>query len=126
MASGGSIQEVSIKGRTFAVAADADANLDLGGFTNEQVSNGDASTRLLQTRKPWMADGLALDIDDNRADLEFLQGIANGKVNVPMTITQVSGITYSGKGQITGDIKKSTATTTAPITLSGPFELRQQ
>jgi hypothetical protein len=123
---GGSIQEVSIKGRIFAVAADADANRDLGGFTNEVAPNGDGSARLLKTRKPWMIDGLALEIDDARADLEFLQGIANSSEFVPMTWTQVSGITYSAKGTITGDVKASTATATAPMTFSGPGEARQQ
>jgi hypothetical protein len=123
---GGSIQEVSIKGRIFVVAADADATIDLGGFVNETSPNGDGSARTLKTRKVWKTEGLALEIDDARADLEFLQAIADSTKDVPMTITQVSGITYSGKGTITGDIQKSTASATAPIVLSGANKLRQQ
>lgn len=123
---GGSLQEVSIKGRIFAVAADADANMDLGGKSNEIAMNGNGTARLLQTAKGWMVDGVALEIDDARADLEFLQAIADSRDFVPMTVTQVSGITYSGKGQLTGDIKKSTANATAPLTLSGGGKLAQQ
>lgn len=126
LAKGGSVEKVSIRRRIFAVAADADVNLDLGGKSNEVQSNGNGSARVIQTRKPWMLDGLALQIDDQQNDLEFLQEVANDGVPVPVTITLASGVTYQGEGTITGDIKKSTQNTTAPISLSGGGELTQQ
>jgi hypothetical protein len=125
-AKGGSIEKVSIRRRIIAVAADADANLDLGGKTNEVQSNGDGTVRVIQTRKPWMTDGLALSCDDGNNDLEFLQEVANSGVPVPITITLASGVTYQGEGTLTGDLKKSTQNATVPVTLSGPGELTQQ
>ena len=56
---GGSIQEVALQGRTFAVAADAESQRKLGGFENEVQPNGDGMTaRLIKTRVTWMLDGL--------------------------------------------------------------------
>jgi len=63
---GGSIEEVTMNGRTFAVAADADSNRFLGGFVNDVQANGNGSARLIKTRTPWklaptkLAAGLTL------------------------------------------------------------------
>ena len=124
--SGGSLQTVSIRARLFAVAADADATYGLGGWNNENQANGDGSTRLIKTRVPWEVSGLSLVIDPARADLEFLQEIANGGDYVDMAVTFASGVTYQGRGQITGEVKASTMNATAPITLGGPGELSSQ
>jgi hypothetical protein len=123
---GGSVEAVDIKGRNFPVAADADANRSLGGFTNEVSANGDGTARILKTRVPWNLDGLALEINNDRQDLEFLQDVANSLDFVPMTITFADGNTYMGPGMITGDVKASSATATAPIGLMGPGELSIQ
>lgn len=123
---GGSIEVCTVDGRPFAVAADADANRDLGGFTNEVQPNGNATARLIKTRKPWNIDGLSLEISDGRGDLEFLQNIANGKKFVPITVTEASGLTYSGSGQIVGEVKRSSQNATAPIGFMGPDVLTQQ
>ncbi len=40
---GGSIESVTLDGRTFAVAADAEAQRKLGGFENEVQANGDGT-----------------------------------------------------------------------------------
>lgn len=131
MAIGGSIKRISIKGRPFAVAADADANRDLGGYTVEVQSNGDLTARKIMTAKPWMADGLAVVCDHDRNDQQFLQDIADGKDAgddgfYDMTITHVDDNVFQGRGTITGDIKMSTKNVTAPITLSGPDKLTKQ
>jgi len=126
MASGGSIQEVSIDGRIFAVAADADGSRDLGGFTVETQMNGDGTARYVFTRKAWMFEGLQLVIDDVRSDQEFLQEKQNAKVESRMTFTTVTGFTYEGKGKITGDLKASTNNVTAALTFSGGGVMRQQ
>lgn len=126
MSDGGSIESVSIKNRIFSVAADADAERDLGGFTVERMSNGDGSVRRKKTRKPWMLSGLTLSIDDNNQDQEFLQGIADGEEEVAITVTYVSGITYGGTGGLEGDLKFGNQNTTADVTLAGGFKLEQQ
>src|SRR5579885_1057186 len=123
---GGSIQEVSIKGRIFPVAADADSNRKMGGYENDVQSNGDGTARILKTKVPWKIDGLSLEIDDTRSDLEFLQDIADGTDYVAMTVTYADGTTYAGKGTITGEVQRSSANATAPITLMGPDQLIQQ
>jgi hypothetical protein len=65
---GGSIESVSIKGRGFAVAADADASRKLGGFENENQMNGNGTTRTIKTRVGWMVSGLSLSLDDTMGD----------------------------------------------------------
>jgi hypothetical protein len=123
---GGSIESVTIRGRLFAVAADAEVTRKLGGFENEVQPNGDATARLIKTRVAWMLDGVQLAIDDGRADGEFLQEIADGLEFVPCTITLASGLTYQGDGQITGEIGFSSQNSTATVTLSGQGALTQQ
>lgn len=126
VAVGGSIESVSIRGRLFPVAADAEANRKLGGFENEVQSNGDGSARLVKTRVPWLIDGLQLEVNDSRADAEFLQEIADGLVLVPITITLASGVTYQGDGTITSEVQSSSQNATAAVTLSGQGKLTQQ
>ena len=126
MSVGGSIQEVSLNGRIFAVAADADSNRKLGGFNNEFQSNGNGTGRLIKTREGWMLDGLALDTDDIRADHEFLQDLADLKEFFVVLITYVSGVSMQGRGQITGDFQTSSQNATTPVTLNGPGKLTKQ
>lgn len=124
---GGPLESITIAGRSFPVVADADANIDLGGFSSEFSANGDGSARDLMERKNWKADGFSISIDPDREDLEFLQDKADtpgGKFAI--TITLVSGVTYQGKGKPTGEIKMSTKESSAPIALSGPGKLSQQ
>lgn len=123
---GGSIESVSIRGRNFSVAADADGNRKLGGFENEVQANGDSSGRIVKTRVPWLLDGLTLSIDDSRGDQEFLQEIADGNVTVAVSVTFASGATYSGTGTITGEVQMSSQSSTAGVTLSGPGQLSKQ
>lgn len=73
---GGSIESVSLDGRNFAVAADAEAQRKLGGFENEVQANGDGNARLIKTRVPLSIDGLTIEVDDDRGDHEFLQDLS--------------------------------------------------
>jgi hypothetical protein len=123
---GGSIESISIRGRLFPVAADAEATKKLGGFENEVQSNGDGSARLVKSRKPWSIDGLQVEVSDARADAEFLQEIADGFEWVPITITFASGVTYQATGQVSGELGSSSMNATASLTLSGPGTLSQQ
>jgi hypothetical protein len=123
---GGSIESISIRGRLFPVASDAEANKKLGGFENEVAANGDGSARLLKTKVPWGIDGLQIEIDDNRADAEFLQEIADELDYVAITMTLASGVTYEGTGTIVDEIQSSSQSATASINLMGPGTLDQQ
>ncbi len=128
---GGSIKNYSIKGRSFTVAADADANIDTGGYSTEVQSNGDLTARDIMTAKPWSIDGLNTSIDHNRDDMKFLQDISDGKDAsddgfYDCTITLVNGITFQGRGKVSGDLKLSTKNATCPVTLMGPDRLTKQ
>lgn len=123
---GGSIESVSLNGRLFPVAADADANRSLGGFTNDVAANGDGTARILKTRVAWTIGGLSLECDDTRSDQEFLKSIADGLDFVNCTITFVSGFTYQGTAIITDKLEFSSAKSTVDVTLMGPGDLSQQ
>ena len=93
---GGSIASVSLDGRNFPVAADADSQRKLGGDENDVQANGDGSARLIKTKVPWQVDGLTLTIDDGRGDHEFLQALANRSEFFPVTIVYPSGEILQG------------------------------
>ena len=116
---GGSIESVTLDGRTFSVAADADSNRKLGGFDNELASNGDGTVRLLKTRMPWAAADLTVAIDDQNGDQEFLQSLADRNTLFPITASYASGAIFNGTGQIVGGVESSSATATAALGLSG-------
>lgn len=123
---GGSIESVSIDNQLYAVAADADATMSLGGFSNEVQPNGNGTARIIKTRVPWSLTGLSLAIDDDANNQEALQTIADGNIYVPITIRMASGVTYQGSGTITDNIERSTQSATVTVSLSGQGSLSQQ
>ena len=126
MAVGGSIESVTLDGRTFSVAADAETQRKLGGFINEIVANGDGTARQIKTREPLSIEGLALSIDDDNGDQEFLQALADRNDFWPLAITYASGKVYQGSAQITGDMQTSSQAQTAAVNLMGPGILTPQ
>jgi len=125
-ATGGSIESVTLDGREFSVAADAESQRKLGGFENEVLANGDASARLIKTRMTLLIDGLSLETDDGRLDQEFIQELANRNEFFPIAITYASGSVYQGTAQVVSDVQASSQNATTPITLSGPGILTRQ
>ena len=123
---GGSIESISLSGRNFAVAADAEGQRKIGGFINEVQANGDGTARMIKAREAWSLEGLTVAVDDNRADQEFLQGLANLNDYFAVAITLASGEIYQGSGQITGDLQYSTQSAMATVSLMGPGELTAQ
>ena len=123
---GGSIKSVSIKGRIFPVAADADANRDLGGMTNEVQPNGDGSARYIKTPKIWTITGLTIVVDHGRKDQEYIQEIADLSTPVDISMTHADDTTYSGVGLPTGDLTYSTKSATMQVGFSGQGKLKQQ
>ena len=123
---GGSIESVTLDGRNFAVAADADVSRKKGGFENEVQANGDGTARLIKTRVPFMLTGLTLEIDDSRADHEFLQELADRNDYFPITTTYASGVVYQGSGQIVGEVQVSNQSQTASVDIAGQQTLTRQ
>lgn len=123
---GGSIESVTLDSRNFAVAADADAERNLGGFSNEFQANGDGTGRLIKTRTGWTLSGITIEVDDMRGDAEYLQELADAADFFPVTITYASGIVYQGTGQIMEELTSGSQSVTSDISLSGPGVLSQQ
>jgi hypothetical protein len=123
---GGSIESISIRGRLFPVPADADVNRKVGGFETEIQANGDGSARKIMTRVPWMLDGITVEIDEDRADHEFLQEIADDPGYVAITITYASGATWQARGTISGELQVSSQNATASFSMGGPGAMTQQ
>ena len=126
MSVGGSIESVTLDGRTFSAAADAEVQRKLGGFENEVQANGDGTGREIKVRTPWSLDGLALDIDDDQGDHEFLQGLQDSSGFFPITATYASGKVWQGSGQIVGETQYSNQNTTATVSLMGAGKLTVQ
>ena len=123
---GGSIESITLSGRGFAVAADAEAQRKIGGFENEVQANGDGTARLIKTRVPLALDGLTIEIDDDRGDHEFLQELSDQNDFFPIVISYASGEDYQGTAQIVGETQASSQSASASISLMGPGILTKQ
>lgn len=122
----GPIESISLAGRPFAVTGDADVARKLGGFENTMIANGDGTSRQQKTRVPWSLTGLAVEVDDTQGDQEFLTALADGDDFFAVTVTYVSGVTYQGTGQISGEMAFSNQTSSAGFDLMGTGKLTPQ
>lgn len=123
---GGSIESVTVNGREFPVAFDAESQRKLGGWENEVQANGDGTARLIKTRVPLSIDGLTIEVDDSRGDHEFLQEQANANDFFALAITYASGGVYQGTAQIVGEMQSSSQNATAAVSFMGPGVLTKQ
>lgn len=123
---GGSIESVTLDGREFAVAADAEAQRKLGGDENELAMNGNGTGRLLKTKVGWSLDGVVIETDDSRGDQEFVQDLVDRNDFYPVAITYASGITYQGTGQVIGENPASSQSATQAVSLMGPGKMVPQ
>jgi hypothetical protein len=123
---GGSVESVTLDGREFGVAADAEVQRKIGGFENEIMANGNGTARIIKTSVPLSLDGLVVEVDDSRNDHEYLQELSNRNDFFPIAITYASGITYQGRAQISGELQASSQAATASVNLMGPGELTPQ
>ena len=122
----GSMESITIDGRSFAVTADADVARKLGGFENAVEPNGDGTARTVKTRVPWSLAGVVIEIDDTQSDQEFLQNLQDSNRDVPVTGSYVNGTTYQGTGQIVGEVVFNNQSSTASLDLSGSGKLTPQ
>lgn len=116
----GDIRQLTIDGREMDPGGgDANVNIDLGGFTNEATLTGNGEAHITQRRKVAGFSDCPISIDDDRQDLEYIQGIANDGDPVPVSITLVSGKVYSGALSIVGDVMKAAGDGIATIEMRG-------
>lgn len=123
---GGSVESITLDGRNFSVAADAEGQRKIGGYENEVQPNGDGTSRLIKMRVPWQLEGLTIEIDDSRDDDEFVQALANRGAFFPISATYASGAIWQGTGQITGENPTSSQSATKQISLMGQGQFTQQ
>ena len=123
---GGSMIEVTIRGRIFPATADSDASRSLGGFTKTFEANGDSSVRPIMTREVWSITGISLSIDDSRDDQAFLQEVADSPNNVDLSFKFASLETFAGVGSIVDKIEVSSMNATSALSFSGPGKLERQ
>jgi len=123
---GGSIVGVNIHGREFSVTADSDSGRKLGGAMNEVQPNGDGTTRIVSIREAWSSGELTLSIDNDRADQEYLQDIADRRAYGDCTVSYADGSIYQGSGTVTGELVYSSAAATMPVTIMGQGKMTKQ
>lgn len=123
---GGPIGELTLSGRYFSVAEDAESNRKIGGDENEVQMNGDGTARLIKTVVAWSNDGLAVSCDDDNKDQEFLQSLADRKGFFDITVGYNNGAIWQGTGQIVGEIAYSSKNATATVALVGTGKFTQQ
>lgn len=122
----GSMESVVLDGRSFSVTADADSQRKMGGWENDVQANGDGTVRLIKTRVPFSISDLALVIDDERGDAEFLSALQARNELFPVTASYASGATFQGTGAVTGEVTTSSQNQTASVSLMGSGELTKQ
>lgn len=124
---GGPVKQLSVDGRIYTTAGDADSPRDLGGNTNTHVPHGDGKTgHYNQVPRGWKVENVVIACNPNRSDQKALQDVADSGEEVPIVFTYMGNITYSGMGNIEGEIKWSNNTTMATCTFAGSGRLRKQ
>ena len=115
---GGSIESISLAGRSFAVPADLEANVTIGGFKNERRANGNGTGRNVRQRMPWKIAGLQVAMSFANGDPAFLQNLADGP-DFAVTVTFADDSVLNGTGSIEGDLTFSSQASTASLELAG-------
>ncbi len=124
-ATGGPVESITLNARYFAVAGDSDPARGLGGKKNSIEMNGDDSFRPIQEAVPSKVGPMAVNIDDDKNDQEFIQDLIDTGEELDFSITYVTGVTYYAAGTITEDVEASAKSATMEITFQGG-KLRQQ
>ncbi len=119
MAIHGAMRSLTIKGRGFKVAHDGSGNKAMGGRGNEVAMNADASFRVIQTVIPGSFSDIQAEADASRGDQEYLQGLADDGLPVPVVATYASNDSYTGDLVITGEISKDENTGLISLSFQG-------
>jgi hypothetical protein len=116
---GGDIQQVLINGRSFDPANEGTMNYRLSGFIPTNLPTGNGKQHTNMRRKLGGFDGLALSIDSERLDVEFLQEIWNSGATVPVQITKSDGVVYDGSLSGEGELNPNSGDGTLEIAMMG-------
>lgn len=119
MAIHGAMRSLTINGRAFKVAHDGSGNKAMGGRNNEVAMNADASFRVLQTVMPGSFNDLQVESDNSRGDQEFLQGLSDDGLPVPVVATYAANISYTGDLVVSGEIQKDENTGLISLSFQG-------
>jgi hypothetical protein len=119
---GGPFESHTLNGRRFVCDADDDAQIQRQGLSNEVKTNGDGSLRLLKGRVPGTLEGTNLQYDPANGDDDFLVELKDSNEWINYSGTERDGTIWTGRVQITGDLKFSSKNRTVPVTLTGTFE----
>lgn len=121
---GGPLETISIAGRSFEPAGDVDVNIFLGGKRNTVEPGGNGGSRLIKNVMACGAEGCVVHLDDDNADLEYLQAQADLNDFFEVVLTKASGIAYGGLAQIE-ELDSSSANATATFNLKGTGKWQQ-
>ena len=119
MSIAGAMRSLTIKGRGFKVSHDGSGNKVMGGRNNEVAMNADSSFRVIQTVMPGSFSDLNVECDDSRGDQEYLQGLADDGLPVPVVATYAANISYTGDLVISGEITKDENTGLISLSFQG-------
>lgn len=123
---GGSAKECSIDGNIFAIAADADVKMKMGGTSNERAANGNGTSRLIKNAEAGGFSGLKIAINHDAGDPQTLKEIADKPEWVDITVTFADDSTYQCSGQIEELPEISSKDATAELTIVADGEVTKQ
>lgn len=116
----GPLESININNRRFPVDGEANAVINIDGYTNEVKPNGKpGDNRIVKSRRSGKIGAIPVVIDNSRGDMEFLQEIMDSNSFVPFYATEVDGTTWEGNVQIIETPEKSTKEGTMEIAVSG-------
>lgn len=130
---GGDTLEITVSHPTlgtivFQAKAAEDTNYDFGGIRVADEDNGVTGSGTMiasMNRKRWKIPVvIAADMNVD-LDVEAANTIASSTVESTISISNINGSVYKGKGRIVGDIVLNTNKATCPITLSGGGKLEK-
>lgn len=122
------IQNPKLGSVVFEAKAAEDTNYDLGGtrvLDEESSVTGSGTNIAAMTRKRWKVPVVIAADMITDLDIEKANKIAADTSENTITISNLNGSVYRGKGRIVGDIVLNTAKATCPITLSGGGKLEK-
>lgn len=113
------LEQVGIRGRLFPVEAPRSAEMSFGGFQSELRENGDGSARLTKIRVPYQVRAI-LAVDATRADWAFLRITSDCMDFLAVTLEMSDGVTYAGRGMLTGELILDKKKQTVEVEIQGP------
>ena len=119
----GAFESIVLDKLRFTCDAEDEPEITLQGFTNEVSPNSDGTVRVKKTRHAGKIEGLKIQIDLDRGDLEAVQKMKDNLELIPVSGTLTNGKIVSGEVQITEDGAYNAADGTMEITLEGNIRI---